>query len=31
VELTGRTADMVFLEANVPRLQSAGMVCQFLR
>ncbi|MGO9081615.1 MAG: hypothetical protein ACLQDY_21660 [Streptosporangiaceae bacterium] len=31
VSLTCRSVDRVFLQAYVPRLQSAGMVCQFLR
>jgi hypothetical protein len=31
VTLTCRSVDRIFLQAYVPRLQSAGMVCQFLR
>jgi hypothetical protein len=31
VRLTCRSVDRIFLQAYVPRLQSAGMVCQFLR
>ena len=29
--LTCRSVDRIFLQAYVPRLQSTGMVCQFLR
>lgn len=31
VSLTCRSVDRIFLQAYVPRLQSVGMVCQFLR
>lgn len=31
VTLTCRSVDRIFLQAYVPRLQSVGMVCQFLR
>jgi len=31
VTLTCRSVDRIFFQAYVPRLQSAGMVCQFLR
>jgi hypothetical protein len=31
VALTCRSVDRIFLQAYVPRLQSVGMVCQFLR
>ncbi len=31
VTLTCRSVDRIFLQAYVPRLQTAGMVCQFLR
>jgi hypothetical protein len=31
VMLTCRSVDRIFLQAYVPRLQSGGMVCQFLR
>jgi len=31
VTLTCRSVDRIFLQAYVPRLQSTGMVCQFLR
>jgi len=31
VVLTCRSVDRIFLQAYVPRLQSVGMVCQFLR
>jgi hypothetical protein len=31
VTLTCRSVDRIFLQACVPRLQSVGMVCQFLR
>jgi len=31
VRLTCRSVDRIFLQAYVPRLQSVGMVCQFLR
>jgi hypothetical protein len=31
VTLTCRSVDRIFLQAYLPRLQSAGMVCQFLR
>src|SRR6266571_6076418 len=31
VRLTCRSVDRIFLQAYVPRLQSLGMVCQFLR
>ncbi len=31
VTLTCRSVDRIFLRAYVPRLQSVGMVCQFLR
>jgi hypothetical protein len=31
VTLTCRSVDRIFLQAYVPRLQSAGLVCQFLR
>ena len=31
VTLTCRSVDRIFLQASVPKLQSAGWVCQFLR
>jgi hypothetical protein len=31
VTLTCRSVDRIFLQAYLPRLQSVGMVCQFLR
>src|SRR5579859_6720096 len=31
VTLTCRSADRIFLQAYVPKLQSVGWVCQFLR
>lgn len=31
VVLTCRSVDRIFLQAYVPRLQTAGWVCQFLR
>jgi len=31
VALTCRSVDRIFLQAYLPRLQSVGMVCQFLR
>ena len=31
VTLTCRSVDRIFLQAHVPRLQTVGWVCQFLR